>query len=193
MTALGDVLQRLTALVERLSPRERVLLGVGVAAGLLVVVWGLAGFLAERRATLQAQIAASERDVGEMMRLRDRYLRLRAERDLVQRTLARGGTDFSLFSHLESVTRDTLGRERVAAMNPSTRTVGEDLEEEDVEMRLSGVSLRELVGLLYRVEKTDLPLLVSRMQMKKRFDQPFVYDAVLVIGRLRPTDGTTSP
>jgi hypothetical protein len=71
-------------------------------------------------------------------------------------------------------------------MNPSTRTVADDLQEEDVEMRLSGVSLRELVALLYKVEKTELPLLVSRLQMKKRFDQPYVFDATVVVGRLRP-------
>jgi hypothetical protein len=140
---------------------------------------------------LQAQIAASEREVAEMVRLRDRYLQLKAERDVVRRKLERGGGDFSLFSHLEGVTRDALSRDRVAAMNPSTRSVSEDLQEEDVEMRLSGVSLRELVALLYRVEKSDLPLLVSRVQMKKRFDQPFVFDATLVVGRLRPTAGTT--
>jgi hypothetical protein len=86
-----------------------------------------------------------------------------------------------------------LSRDRIAAMNPSTRTVAEDLQEEDVEMRLSGVSLRELVGLLYRVEKTDLPLLVSRLQMKKRFDQSFVYDATLVVGRLRSAAPSTTP
>jgi hypothetical protein len=193
MSALTDLLRRFAALIERLSPRERVLLGIGAGAGLLVAVWALAGFLAERRATLQAQIVASEKDVVEMGRLRDRYLQLKAEREVVRRKLDRGGADFSLFSHLEGVTRDTLARDRVAAMNPSTRTVGEDLQEEDVEMRLSGVSLRELVALLYRVEKTDLPLLVSRIQMKKRFDQPFVYDATLVVGRLRPTTASATP
>ncbi len=193
MTALTEWLQRLAGLIERLSPRERVLLGVGAAAGLVVAVWVLAGVLADRRTTLQAQIAASERDVVEMGRLRDRYLQLRAERDVVRRKLAGGGTDFSLFSHLEGVTRDTLSRERVAAMNPSTRTISEELQEEDVEMRLSGVSLREAVALLYRIEKTDLPLLVSRIQMKKRFDQPFVYDATLVVGRLRPTTESATP
>ena len=190
MSRLGDLLQRLVALVERLSPRERVLVGVGAAAGAIVLIWALAGALSEQRAALQAQIAASERDLAEMGRLRDRYLQLRAERDGVRRKLDRGGADFSLFAHLEGVTRDVLSSERVAAMNPSTRTVGEDLQEDDVEMRLSGVSLREVVALLYRVEKTDLPLLVSRLQMKKRFDQPFVYDATLVVGRLRA--GATS-
>lgn len=193
MSTLSELLARAAALVERLSPRERMLLGIGAGAALLVAVWALAGVLAERRATLQAQIAASERDVGEMARLRDRYLALKSERDVVRKKLERGGGDFSLFSHLEGVTRDTLSRDRVAAMNPSTRTVAEDLQEEDVEMRLSGVSLRELVGLLYRVEKSDLPLLVSRIQMKKRFDQPFVYDATLVVGRLRPTGAGATP
>jgi len=193
VSALTELLQRVRALVERLSPRERVLLGVGAAAGVLVLVWALAGYLGERRAMLQAQIAASERDVAEMGRLRDHYLKLKTERDVVRRKLERGGADFSLFSHLEGVTRDTLSRDRVAAMNPSTRNVSDDLQEEDVEMRLSGVSLRELVALLYRVEKSDLPLLVSRVQMKKRFDQPFVFDATLVVGRLRPTPGTAAP
>jgi general secretion pathway protein M len=193
MSTLTDLFRRMAALVERLSPRERLLLGIGTAAGLMVAVWALAGFLSERRTVLQAQIAASEREVVEMGRLRDRYLQLRAERDVVRRKLERGGSDFSLFSHLEGVARDTLSRDRVAAMNPSTRTVAEDLQEEDVEMRLSGVSLRELVALLYRVEKSDLPLLVSRVQMKKRFDQPFVYDATLVIGRLRPMTASSTP
>ena len=193
MTALRDLLQRAAVLVERLSPRERLLLGVGAAAGVLVLIWVVAGALAERRAALVAQIAASERDLAEMGRLRDRYLQLRSERDVVRRRLDRGGADFSLFAHLEGVARDVVTRERIAAMNPSTRSVAEDLQEEDVEMRLSGVSLRELVALLYRVEKSDLPILVSRLQMKKRFDQPFVYDATLVVGRLRPSAGTAAP
>jgi len=193
VSAITALLRGFAALIERLSPRERVLVGAGGAIGVVVLVWALAGVLAERRTTLQAQIAASERDVAEMGRLRDHYLQLRADRDVVHRKLERGGADFSLFSHLEGVTRDVLSRDRVAAMNPSTRTVAEDLQEEDVEMRLSGVSLREVVALLYRVEKADLPLLVSRLQMKKRFDQPFVYDATLVIGRLRPAAASTTP
>lgn len=193
MNALADLIRRCAALIERLSPRERVLVGVGSAIGVVVLVWLLAGALAERRTTLQAQIASSERDAAEMVRLRDRYLQLQGERDAVRRKLDRGGADFSLFSHLEGVAREVVSRERIAAMNPSTRTVAEDLQEDDVEMRLSGVSLRELVALLYRVEKTDLPLLMSRVQLKKRFDQPFVYDATLVVGRLRPVVASSAP
>jgi hypothetical protein len=29
--------------------------------------------------------------------------------------------------------------------------------------------------------------------MKKRFDQPFVYDSTLVVGRLRPATATATP
>lgn len=186
---MNDLRRRLEQLVERLSPRERVLLITAVAVTALLAFWLIAGTLTERRQTLLAQIAASERELAEVLALRARFTHLRAESDAIRRTLASGGTDFSLFSHLESVTREVLSRERVAAMNPSSRNVSEEIQEEDVEMRLSGVSLRELVSLLYRVEKTDLPLLVSRLQVKKRFDQPYIFDATLVVGRLRPLAG----
>jgi len=183
---------RLALMLERLSPRERVLVGGAATVTVLLLLWLVATMIGDRRQTLQAQIAASERELKEMSSLRDRYLRLRAERDAVQRRLASGGTDFSLFSHLEGVSREALSPDRVAALNPSTRSVSDDLQEEDVEMRLSAVSLRDMVGLLYRVEKSDLPLLVSRLQMKKRYDQPYIFDATLVVGRLRPTvAGTT--
>jgi len=183
--------RRLELMLERLAPRERLMLGGAAGVTLVLVLWLVAGSLGERHQLLAAQIAASERDLADMATLRDRYLRLRAERDAVQQRLAAGGVDFSLFSHLESVSREALSPDRVAAMNPSTRSLADDLQEEDVEMRLSAVSLRDVVALLYRVEKTDLPLLVSRLQMKKRFDQPYVFDATLVVGRLRAT-GTGS-
>ncbi len=176
---------QLEAMLERLSPRERLLVGGAVTVTLLLVVWLFATSLAERRQLLTAQIATSERELNELAALRDRYLRLRAERDAVQRRLGAGGSEFSLFSHLEGVTREVLSPERVAAMNPSTRSISDELQEEDVEMRLSAVSLRDVVSVLYRVEKTDLPLLVNRLQMKKRFDQPHVFDATLVVARLR--------
>jgi type II secretory pathway component PulM len=190
---VNDLRRRLEQLLERLSPRERLLLGAAGAVTVLLLCWLVASTLAERRQTVLAQIAASEHELAEMVTLRERFTRLRADSDAIRRMLASGGADFSLFSHLEGVAREVLSRERVAAMNPSTRNVNEELQEEDVEMRLSGVSLRELVSLLYRVEKSDLPLLVSRLQMKKRFDQPYVFDATLVVGRLRPLAGGGAP
>jgi hypothetical protein len=119
--------------------------------------------------------------------LRDRLAGLQAIEAAVRRQLQRGGDEFSLFAHLEAIGREVLGRERIAAMNPSTRTVSDELQEDDVEMRLSGVPLPDLTRLLYRIEKGSLPLLVSRLQMKKRFDESSLFDVVLVVGRLRAT------
>ena len=182
---MSDWRSRLEQLLERLSPRERLLLGGAACVTVLLVLWLVATALGERRQLLAAQITASERDLAEMASLRDRYARLRADHDAVERTVGAGGADFSLFSYLEGVSREVLTPDRVSAMNPSTRTVNDDLQQEEVEMRLAAVSLRDLVRLLYRVEKSDLALLVSRLQMKKRFDQPYVFDATVVVGRLR--------
>jgi len=181
----------LQALLERLSPRERLLVGGAAAVTVLLLAWWLANTMADHRHALQAQIGAAERDLAEIITMRDRYLRMRADNEASQRTLAQGGAGFSLFSHLESLGREVVGRERIASMNPSTRNISEDLQEEDVEMRLSGVSLRHLTTLLYRVEKSDLPLLVSRLQLKKRYDAPSLFDATVLIGRLRPLAGSS--
>jgi hypothetical protein len=183
---VNELRRRLEQALERLAPRERALLGVAACVTAAIVVWLLATALADRRSALAAQIAASERDLTEVTALRDRYAQLRSENEQIQRALARSGADFSLFSRLEELARADVGRERIAAMNPSTRSLNEDLQWDDVEMRLSGVSLRELVTLLHGVEKGDPPLLVSRLQMKKRFDQPYVFDATVMVSRLRP-------
>jgi hypothetical protein len=182
---VSELRRRLEVLLERLSPRERLLLGGAAAVTVLLVVWLGASTLADRRAALRSQIVAGERELAEVTTLRDRFLRMRAESDAIRRTLAGGGADFSLFSHLEGVTRDVLSRDRIAAMNPSTRNVSDELQQEEVEMRLSGVSLRDLVTLLHRVEKTDLPVLVDRLQIKRRFDESYLFDATLVVARLR--------
>ncbi len=183
---MSELRRRFEQLIERLSPRERLLLGSAAVATLALVIWLLAATLADRRDALAAQIVASERDLGEIAGLRDKYAALRAENQQIRRALTRSGNDSSLFSRLEGITRETVSRERIAAMNPSSRSINDELQADDVDMRLSGVSLRELVGLLYGVEKSEPPLLVSRLQMKKRFDQPYLFDVSLVVSRLRP-------
>jgi type II secretory pathway component PulM len=176
---------RVAALLERLSPRERALLGGAVLATLAIVIWLCAATLADRREALAAQIAAGRRDLERMVTLRDEVLRLRAENDAVQRRLASLGAEFSLFSHLEAVTRRTLSRERITAMNPSTRPLTDGMQEESVAIRLSGVSLRELVSLLYEIEKGEAPLLVGQLRVKKRYDESQIFDVTLDVVRLR--------
>src|SRR5258708_6795176 len=113
---MNEVRRRLELMLERLSPRERLLVGGAAAVALVLVLWLVAASIGERHQLLAAQIAASERELADMTTLRDRYQRLRAERDAVQRRLGAGGADFSLFSHLESVSREALSPDRVAAM-----------------------------------------------------------------------------
>src|SRR4051812_41309401 len=119
---MTELRRRLDQLIERLSPRERFLLGGAACVTAAIVVWLLATTLADHRSALAAQISASERELAEVSALRDRYAELRADNEQIHRMLSRSGADFSLFSHLEGIARDAVGRERIAAMNPSTRS-----------------------------------------------------------------------
>ena len=51
-------------------------------------------------------------------------------------------------------------------------------------MRISGVGLPELVDLLYRVQTGPVPLRVSRLTMRKRFNDPYTFDVTLSVSML---------
>jgi len=92
----------------------------------------------------------------------------------------------SLFAQLESLSVPIAGRERIVAMNPSTRTISNELTEEMVEMRIEGITMRALVNLLYAIENRDPPMSVERVAVKRQYKDQTRVDATVVVARIRP-------
>ncbi len=169
----------------RLSTRERRLLQTAflVFLGILGYVWVLAP-LWEAQADFRTRIVAREKKLKEVQALSQTYRALKAELQTEARPQGQG--DFSLFSYLEGLATSTVGRKKISAMNPLPPGLGREGQGEAVELRLSGVSLRELVELLYKLERTSPRLHTSRLQVKKRYKDPYMFDATLltsVLGR----------
>jgi hypothetical protein len=76
-------------------------------------------------------------------------------------------------------------REKILAMAPSSKTIGNEFVEDSVEMRLSGVTLQQVVGLLFEVENAPAPLRVSRIQMKKRLNEQYNFDVTVVVSAIK--------
>ncbi len=72
-------------------------------------------------------------------------------------------------------------------MNPSRRQVREGLLESAVELRLSTVSLHEIVGLLRKIEQAGQSVYVKRVELKRRYDDHTRFDAVIVAGAVSKT------
>jgi hypothetical protein len=184
---VGPLRERASEALGRLAPRERMLvLGAGAVTLLLLVWLGIIDPLTESLTKLDRDVARGRDDATSIGQLVARYRALRGEVDKLEKgaTSDQGGA--SLFAQLESIAVPIAGRERIIAMNPSTRAVGNELQEELVEMRIEGITMRALVSLLYAVESRDPPIAVERLAVKRQYKDQSRVDATVVVSRLRP-------
>lgn len=172
--------------LNRLAPRERLMLGLAV---LSVVVISLYSFVwepaVENQELTARRIALRESDLAEIQKQRETYLDILRRIEANKAAIAQGDASFSLFAYLDNTIAQAVGREHVTSMNPSTRNIGNDYQEELVEIKLSRINLGQLVDLLYRVEKGDRPLRFSRLQIKKRYNDAFNFDITGYVSLLK--------
>ncbi len=170
----------------RLAPRERLLLGVAV---LSVTVISLYSFVWEpvqnNRELTARRIVTKEKDLREILKQRDVYLDLLRRLEANKAAIAPTDASFSLFAYLDNTIAQAVGREHVTSMNPSTKNIGTDYQEDLVEVKLTQINLAQLVDLLHRVEKGDRPLHFSRLQIKKRFNDNFNFDVSATVSLLK--------
>jgi hypothetical protein len=179
--------ERANEALGRLAPRERMLvLGAGAVTLLLLVWLGIVDPMSESLTKLDRDVARGRDDAASIGQLVGRYRALRGEVDKLEKgaTSDQGGA--SLFAQLESIAVPIAGRERIIAMNPSTRAVGNELQEELVEMRIEGITMRALVSLLYGIESRDPPIAIERLAVKRQYKDQSRVDATVVVSRLRP-------
>ena len=170
----------------RLAARERLLLGLAavsvVAISLYSFVWDP---LQANSTAIARRIAAKEKDLAEIQKDRDTYLDLLRRIEANQALLAQGDQNFSLFAYLDNAVGQTVGREHVTSMNPSSKNIGSDYQEQMVEIHLTQINLQQLVDLMYRIEKGDHPLRFSRLQVKKRYNDIRNFDVAATVSLLK--------
>jgi hypothetical protein len=161
----------------RLSSRER--LAVGTAALALAVTVGyvlVIDPLWEAHARLRARIVTKEREVREVAALGRTYQSLRQEVDQLRPPR---NTGLSPFAVLEGLATNTFGRDKLAAINPVGQETHEGMDQETIELKLSGVGLQEVVALLYKMDATGSTLRCTNLTIKKRYKDPYTFDVTL--------------
>jgi len=182
--------RQLVGYYNRLAPRERVLVGVATLATLVIslytFIWDP---LQSNQALLARRIATKEKDLAAIERLRETYLDLERYLEANQAATSLQNPNFNLFASVQKTVSEAVSRENITSMNPSTKPIGTDFQEEQVEIKLQKVSLPQLVDFLYRVEKGAQPLRFSRLQIKKR-PNPDIYnfDVTATISLLKTID-----
>ena len=171
---------------QRLSSRERLLVGLAGGALLVIGLWTLLWEpLQDGQLQLARRIQTRQRDLVEMQHMRETYLDLLNQFELRQRIIEKADPAFSLFPHIEATVGQVVGREKITSMNPQNKELAGTYREESVELKLAGITLEQLTDLVYRIEKSPQPLRVTRLQVKKRAREPQSFDVTATVSMLR--------
>jgi type II secretory pathway component PulM len=179
---------------QRLSPRERLLLALAVGSVLAISLYSFVWDpLVSGREALERRITAREKDLSAMEAQRTRYLELMRQVEASQGVLVKTDQNFSLFAHLQNAVAQVVDRTHIQSMNPSEKNLSDEYQEQAVEIKLTAVNLEQFVNMLFRIEKGDPQLRVSRLQAKKRYNDPHSFDIVATVSLLKPrTTATTA-
>ena len=113
-----------------------------------------------------------------------RYMELEKSISELESRLSRRKKGFSLLGMLESVARQSGVQDRIASMKPVKGKQDSGLEESSVEVRLEKLDLAKTVELLKRIEDAKNLVVVKRLRMKSRFDDPQLLDVTLLVSTL---------
>ena len=95
-----------------------------------------------------------------------------------------GGRDFSLFSVVQKTLSKSVGREKITSITPGDRVVTGGFKQYTVDVKLSGISLVQVVDTLYGVQTLTVPVTVSNFQLHEHGQDTHSFDVDLTCSAL---------
>jgi len=166
----------------RLSRRESTFIGFGL---IILTVLGLYFFilepLAERRDQLERLTARLEGDLAEVQVLAARYRAINDSQNRLRGQVQARGRSFAPFSYLENLAQEAGLSGQIESMTPVAAGPAEEGRTAltEVDVRLTGIKLLELVRFLYRVEASDKVFFIINLNIRPRYLSPDILDVNL--------------
>jgi general secretion pathway protein M len=144
--------------------------------------------LMNRRDRLVANIEKTELRLKELTQLEHTYYQVKADNAQVEQSMSRRKRDFTLFAFLENLAGKDGLKEQIEFMRPSVKALSDTHQEEQVEMRLDGVSLGRLVPYLYHIETATEKVQIKRLTIKPQQRNRALLEVNLVVITLGPRE-----
>lgn len=166
-------------MINRLEPRERIILlaGVLILTGLFFWLLLLNPYLS-RMQSLDRQIEGQRRNLERVESLRQEIEQLRQQLAGIE---SAGRPGRPLFSQVENLTAQMGLREQLLSMRPQPESVQGGFRQQSVEIRLERVTLSQLVGFLHAAEYRSSGIQVRSLRVRPRFDDRSRLDVNLVL------------
>ena len=154
-------------------------------AALAIVVFFLFQFLIfpffDSKDRIQRGVRAKEKGLKEIVRLSTEYQSYQKNSRGIAQNLSRRKKGFTLSSFLEGAAGEAQVKANIKYMKPSVSTGTGPYNESLVEMKLEGITLKQLVGYLYRIESPEKVVSVKRISIKEDKGASGYLDAILQV------------
>lgn len=166
----------------KLAKREKYSITV---AGCVVALFFLFQLLIlpvfEKKARLQRNIIKKEEGLAEIALIGAEIEGLKGSTQKNNKIITRRKRGFTLFSFLEQKAGEAQIKDHIKYMKPSSSKGEGTYNESLVEIKLESITLKQLVGYLYRIEKPEDLIIVKRMSIKGNKNKQGYLDAVLQV------------
>lgn len=153
----------------------------GVAIGLLFLLQFAVFPIIDSRDRYMRGIAAKQEALDRVAVLSSEYEAYRADSLGIKQRLARRPAGFTLFSFLEKAAGETDIKNHIKYMKPSAAAGKGPFNESLVEMKLEGITLKQLTGYLQRIESPEDIVSIRRISIQVSKNEAGYLDAVLQV------------
>jgi type II secretory pathway component PulM len=133
---------------------------------------------------LRDRVASRQMELLQVRSMMRTWTQLGAEMAAAEkRTIPKSG-DFSLFSVVEQSLTKSIGHEKIASITPADKPVPGGYTQYTIDLKLSGLSLAQIVDALYDVQTQPVPVTVSNLHIRQRTPDTHSYDVDMTCAAL---------
>lgn len=178
----GGFLRRIDQFLIRLSTRERWMLGGGgLVASFLIIFFFFVDPTLQRMVQLDSLIPRKERDLSELIRLKEAFQGVSKEIDVIEQGLP-AESSFSPLSFLEEHAAKNQIKGNIAFIRPlAPQEHKSKYRELPVEVKVEKVTLAQIIPFLTALENSNNRLRIKRLSMKTRFSNPDLMDVTFLV------------
>ena len=168
-----------------LQPKEQIIAMVVSGALLLLIIFMPISLAGGKISQMEKAINQNREQMGDVVRNIDEYNKEKAKLSAIE-SLMKSGFDTSLSSTIEGIATQTGVKPNVDQLKEKPLIPSEVFDEAGVDVRVSKVTLQQLVDFLYKIEGEKSKVLrVKQIQIKPRYDNRTLVDANFVVSTFK--------
>ena len=171
----------------KLQKREKLAVGLGGGCLVLFLILQFVLFpIIDRKKQYQRRLIFQTQTLAKIQSLQSQYAEIIKNTESSRSRLIKRNKNFTLFSFLDQLAGQTSIKDRIVYMKPSTTSrKNSPYKISLVEMKVQGITMKQLISYLYRVEISKNMVQIKRITISKTDKKQGLVNSILQVETLQ--------